>query len=150
MKDLNHYLNEQQESNLELNESVMETIVNVGFLSAVSIIPIGITFWTLLKDENKNKIKKFINNDVIARINVALGKNKKANEIIKRLKENPEIENEIKNSKSGDFRKTIKKFVTEKEFELIADIVRNNIETGELDRKQSLKRDFNGNIKNSN
>ena len=111
MKDLKHFINENQEL---INEGKM-----LDFFKQLLQIPLDVI------------IKHYI-----------IGSDKPAMAVLKKIRENPEAMEAI--SKTKSLRKTVKKFISEKEYEIIFDVNWKNIETGVLSKKQVGDRNYLG------
>jgi len=75
-----------------------------------------------------------------------IGSDKPAIAVLKKIRENPEAMTAL--SKTRSLRKTVKKFISEKEYEIIFDVNWKNIETGVLSKKQVGDRNYLGRHKN--
>tara|TARA_Y100001937_G_C7037672_1_gene293125 strand:+ start:527 stop:877 length:351 start_codon:yes stop_codon:yes gene_type:complete len=111
MKDLKHFINENQEL---INEGKM-----IDFFKQLLQIPLDVI------------IKHYI-----------IGSDKPAMAVLKKIRENPEAMEAI--SKTKSLRKTVKKFISEKEYEIIFDVTRKNLETGQLSIRQLGNRNYFG------
>lgn len=158
MKGLNVFLKEQEEQRLdeiysfvdeqltkieseEVNEAFSPE-VNIMVYSIILIIS-GVAGLAASNPYGKG-FSGWWQEKVMPKIQKIVGTDKKAKEIIQRIRNNPAAIEDIRNSPKHEMYDTIRKHLSKEDLEYLWDATEDNFKTGELNKWQMFKRKLSG------
>ncbi len=133
MKSLNEIREEQEDIKLFEDASLW----GVPFF----MLAAGLSLVTAMSGpEIENWMRSKKAQKIGVKIKSILGANSKAKKILKKLMQNKEAMEDIKNAGPGMFRAHVQKYVPMRDYIYIDDIIKRNLEDGELSDAQTLRR----------
>ena len=126
--DLFNAIQSRLKNQNKINENIADVIAITGILSGIfGLMVAGFIDTT---DEG-DQIKEWFKTKVLPKIKKIIGSDRKIKSILSKLKNNPEAMEAITNAKRGDFRRTVRKFLTDDEYYYFDRITRDQIKSGE-------------------